>query len=61
MPMDCDPDTSQAWLQSHCGTKEEADAYAADIEKLAWLEGLPEPRVTVERDRQGGWNVWIWE
>jgi hypothetical protein len=59
--MDCDPDISQAWLQSHCGTKAEAKAFAADIEKLAALENLPQPRVSVEHDRQGGWNVWVWE
>jgi hypothetical protein len=59
--MDQEPDRSEAWLQSHCGTKAEADAYAADIEKLAALEDQPIPRVTVERDREGGWNVWVWE
>lgn len=43
------------------GTKEEADAMAADIEKLAGLEGQQIPRTEVTHDRQGGWNVWIWE
>lgn len=59
--MDGEPDLAEAWPQGHFGTKEEADAYAADIEELAGLEGMDIPRLTVERDRRGGWNVWLWE
>jgi hypothetical protein len=60
MTMEGAPDT-RGRLQSHCETKEEADAFAADIEKLAALEGLPLPHITIERNRQGGWSVWVWE
>lgn len=59
--MDEPPDESVAYWQARFGTKDMADAYAADIEKLAGLEGQPIPRTKVTRDRQGGWNVWIWE
>lgn len=61
MPMPQDPDRSVAWWQGHYGTKGDADAIAADIEKLAGLQGNPIPRTEVTRDREGGWNVWIWE
>lgn len=93
MPPSNDPDDpGQAWLQGHYGTKEMADAIAADIEKLAALEcsnrrycsacsrfvhtgggfcnacGLSVskcehaiPQTEVARDREGGWNVWVWE
>ena len=62
MTMPSDPDRSEAWLQGHYGTKETADAMAADIEKLAALEcHIVIPRTEVTRDRAGGWNVWIWE
>lgn len=56
-----EPDRSAAYRQGHYGTKAEADAMAADIEKLAGLQGDPIPRTEVTRDREGGWNVWIWE
>jgi hypothetical protein len=56
-----DEDRAECWIQSHSGTKAEADAFAADIEKLAALSGHPTPRVEVAHDPQGGWNVWIWE
>ena len=54
--MDQEPDLSEAWCQGHYGTKAEADAIVADIEKLAALEGTPAPTARVEHDRQGGWN-----
>jgi len=56
-----DVDRSEAHLQAHFGSREMADGYAADIEKLAALEGLPVLRVEVTRCRHGGWNVWVWE
>ncbi len=59
--MDSDPDLSEAHWQGHFGTKEMADAIAADIEKLASLQGETIPRTEVTRDREGGWNVWVWE
>lgn len=59
--MDQEPDRTEAWQQSHYGTKAEAEAMAADIEKLAGLQGDPIPRTEVTRDREGGWSVWIWE
>lgn len=55
-----DPDLSEAYWQGHFGTKEMADAYAANIEKIAALQGEPVPRTSVTRDRDGGWNVWVW-
>ena len=59
--MDNEPDNSKAWLQGHYGTRDMAEAMAADIEKLAALQGQPIPRTEVTPDHQGGWNVWIWE
>lgn len=56
-----EPDRSEAYWQAHFGSKEMADAYAADIEKLAGLQGEPIPRTRVTRDPKGGWNVWIME
>jgi hypothetical protein len=59
--MESDPDLSEAYWQGHFSTKETADAYAADIEKLAGLQGETAPRTSVTRDREGGWHVWVWE
>ena len=59
--MDSESDLSRAYWQGHFGTKEMADAYAADIEKVAALQGYEVPRTEVTRDREGGWNVWVWE
>ena len=56
-----EPDLSQSYFQGHYGTKEMADAMAADIEKVACLQGDPIPRIEVTPDRDGGWNVWIWK
>lgn len=56
-----EPDRSAAWLQGHFDTKAEADAYAADIEKIAGLEGSFISRTEVTRDPEGGWNVWVWD
>lgn len=58
--MDQEPDRSEAYWQGHFGTREMAVAYAADIEKGAAMQGDPIPRTEVTRDREGGWNVWIW-
>lgn len=60
MTMPQEPDRSEAWHQGHYGSKDMADALAADIEKLAALQGQPIPRTEVARDLEGGWNVWIW-
>jgi hypothetical protein len=43
------------------GTKAEADAMMLDIEKLSALEGTSAPDMLVERDPNGGWNLWLWE
>lgn len=59
--MDSEPDRSEAWLQGHYGSREMATAMAADIEKLAALQGEPTPRIDVTPDPDGGWNVWVWE
>jgi hypothetical protein len=56
-----DPDQSEAYWQGHFATKEMAIAYAADIEKLmALLQDEEIPRTEITRDREGGWNVWVW-
>lgn len=59
--MTSEPDHSKAWWQGHYATREMADAMAAGIEKLAALQGDPISHTEVTRDREGGWNVWIWE
>jgi hypothetical protein len=56
-----DPDRSEAHLYGYFGSREMADAFAADIEKMSGLQGIPIPRVEVMRCRRGGWNVWVWE
>lgn len=58
--MDQEPDRSEAHWQGHFSSREMAVAYAADIEKIAGMQGDPIPRTEVTRDREGGWNVWIW-
>lgn len=59
--MTSEPDHSEAWWQGHYAMREMAKAMAADIEKLAALQGEPAPRTEVTRDPEGGWNVWTWE
>ena len=59
--MDSEPDRSEAWLQGHYGSREMSTAMAADMEKLAALQGEPTPRIDVTPDPDGGWNVWVWE
>ena len=56
-----EPDISRAWCQGHFGTKAEADAMAADIEKQEGVCGRIAPQMRVEHDRAGGWNLWLWE
>lgn len=58
--MNQEPDYSEAYWQGHFDSREMAVAYAADIEKLAVLQNDPIPRTEVTRDRESGWNVWIW-
>ena len=58
---DSPPDQSEAYWQGHFATKEMARAYAADIEKLAGLQGDPTPQTDVTPDREGGWSVWVWQ
>ena len=59
--MSQEPDRSECYWQAHFGTREMADALAADIEKLAGLQGESIPRTEVTHDPEGGWNVWIWK
>ena len=59
--MDKEPETGEYWLQGHYATRAEAEAMAADIDKLTGLQEQPAPHTCVTRDPQGGWCVWVWE
>lgn len=58
--MDQEPDRSEAHWQGHFGSRETADLFAQALEEDAAEQGDPIPRTEVTRDREGGWNVWIW-